>query len=100
MNESGQKPDDQIRGSNLSAGAPTKQSSYVEQTAGPVVGIVIIIIVLGFGALYFWGSWISSRQKESSLPLINIPAQDEDQVKVIFSTTTSTTTPGTIAPKR
>ncbi|OGG67103.1 hypothetical protein A3C21_04485 [Candidatus Kaiserbacteria bacterium RIFCSPHIGHO2_02_FULL_59_21] len=36
--------------------------------AGPTVGIVIILILLGFGALYFWGA--SMNREQEQLPFI------------------------------
>ncbi len=38
---------------------------------GPVVGIVIILALLIFGALYFWGGHLKARDNpENNLPLI------------------------------
>ncbi|MDB5238324.1 MAG: hypothetical protein JWM46_594 [Candidatus Kaiserbacteria bacterium] len=46
--------------------------SYVDQPrkggAGPTVGIIIIVILLIFGALYFWGAQLNKQQDQ--LPLI------------------------------
>ena len=37
--------------------------------AGPMIGIVIIILLTTFGALYFWGAAIN-RAQQQPLPLI------------------------------
>lgn len=37
---------------------------------GPVVGIVIIVILVLFGALYFWGAALNARNTHEPLPLI------------------------------
>ena len=42
---------------------------YEKKTAiGPVVGIIIILILLSFGALYFWGA--SMNREQEQLPFI------------------------------
>lgn len=42
----------------------------VKKPVGPVVGIVIILILLVFGALYFWGQYLNSQDAPDPLPLI------------------------------
>lgn len=37
---------------------------------GPVVGIIIIVILLVIGALYFWGAHLNAQDPEDQLPLI------------------------------
>ncbi len=37
---------------------------------GPMVGIVIIMIVLIIGALYFWGQQLNRERPENDLPFI------------------------------
>jgi len=44
--------------------APHKEKS----SFGPTVGIVIILVLLGFGALYFWGA--SMNREQTPLPFI------------------------------
>ncbi len=39
-------------------------------SAGPIVGIVIIITFLIIGALYFWGAHLNAQSPEDTLPLI------------------------------
>lgn len=38
--------------------------------AGPIVGIIIIVILVIFGALYFWGAALNARSTQQPLPLI------------------------------
>ena len=44
---------------------PVKKSGI-----GPVVGIIIIIILTGFGALYFWGAYLNRQAAQDELPFI------------------------------
>ena len=37
---------------------------------GPWIGIVIIVILLGFGALYFWGAYLNRQNSVDQLPFI------------------------------
>ena len=37
---------------------------------GPLVGIIIIVILLGFGALYFWGAYLNKKNSVEQLPFI------------------------------
>ena len=37
---------------------------------GAWIGIAIIVILLGFGALYFWGAYLNSRNSVDQLPFI------------------------------
>jgi hypothetical protein len=37
---------------------------------GPVVGIIIIILVLALGGLYFWGRELNKQHTEEPLPFI------------------------------
>ena len=37
---------------------------------GATAGIVIIIILMLFGALYFWGAYLNSKDQDQPLPLI------------------------------
>lgn len=38
--------------------------------AGAWIGTAIIVILLGFGALYFWGAYLNSRNSVDQLPFI------------------------------
>ena len=38
--------------------------------AGPLVGIIVIVIVLLVGALYFWGQHLNRQNPENDLPFI------------------------------
>lgn len=35
-----------------------------KEPAGPIVGIVVIVVVMIFGALYFWGSLLNKADRE------------------------------------
>lgn len=39
-------------------------------SAGAVVGIIIIVILMLFGALYFWGARLNAQSKQDQLPFI------------------------------
>lgn len=53
---------------------PTPSASRVPEakksSTGPIVGAAIIIVLLLFGALYFWGQTLNARAEQSPLPLI------------------------------
>ena len=49
---------------NQTLEAPQKHGS------GPIVGIIIILIVVLLGALYFWGALLNSKEEPETLPLI------------------------------
>lgn len=38
--------------------------------AGPIVGVVIIVALMIFGGLYFWGAYLNNRNSANTLPLI------------------------------
>lgn len=44
---------------------PKKRAS-----AGPIIGIIVIVIVMLFGALYFWGARLNTQDQYNNLPLI------------------------------
>jgi hypothetical protein len=62
---------------------PHQRSSF-----GPVVGIIIIVIVVLLGALYFWGALLNAKNSRNA-PLPFIPG---DATTTIIEATTSTTT--------
>ena len=37
---------------------------------GPLVGAVIVIVLLAFGALYFYGEYLNSQNNPQEVPLI------------------------------
>lgn len=37
---------------------------------GPWIGTAIILILLGFGALYFWGAYLNRTNSVDQLPFI------------------------------
>ena len=37
---------------------------------GPMFGIFIIVILLVFGGLYFWGAHLNQQAKQEQLPFI------------------------------
>ncbi|NTV44385.1 MAG: hypothetical protein HGA67_01665 [Candidatus Yonathbacteria bacterium] len=56
---------------------PATPSIPVHETSwGTIVGIIIVVIVLAVGSLYFWGKEVNDRQ--NALPAINenVTAQD------------------------
>lgn len=53
---------------------------------GAIVGIIIILVLLLAGALYFWGALLNARNKPAAeLPLI--PASDSTTTTVLSTTT-------------
>jgi hypothetical protein len=47
-----------------------QHSHRPKASVGPTIGIVIIVILLIFGALYFWGAKLNSEDQNQPLPLI------------------------------
>lgn len=41
-----------------------------KSSAGPVVGIIIIIVLLIVGALYFWGAHLNNQSRQNEVPYI------------------------------
>jgi hypothetical protein len=37
---------------------------------GPLIGIIVIIVLSGFGALYFWGAYLNKQNSQQELPFI------------------------------
>jgi hypothetical protein len=37
---------------------------------GPTVGIIIIVVLVLFGALYFWGAYLNSKNSVEQVPFI------------------------------
>ena len=54
-------------------GAPTKPRT--EKKMGPMFGIFIIVILLVFGGLYFWGAHLNQQAQQEQLPFIPGDAQ-------------------------
>ncbi len=44
---------------------------------GPWIGALIIVILLAFGALYFWGAYLNKKNTVDPLPFI--PGDNSDQ---------------------
>lgn len=50
---------------------PPAQPGKKRDGAGATVGIIIIVILMMFGALYFWGAYLNAQNAEQQpLPLI------------------------------
>ena len=75
--------------SPITQSPPPKPSS-----AGPIIGTIIVIIVLGLGALYFWGARLNERVPNNP-PLIPgdestaMQAELETQMEADIRTTES-----------
>lgn len=47
--------------------------------AGAWIGIAIVVILLGLGALYFWGAYLNNQRNTDQLPFI--PADEPTAVE-------------------
>lgn len=47
---------------------PEHTKTHPKGTAGPIAGIIIVVILMILGGLYFWGAQLN--QEEETLPLI------------------------------
>lgn len=41
-----------------------------KKPVGPIVGVIIIVLLMAFGALYFWGATLNQKNPDNNLPLI------------------------------
>lgn len=55
-------------GTDVSHMLPEHTQTHEKAKAGPVVGIVIVVVLMIFGGLYFWGAQLN--KVEEPLPLI------------------------------
>jgi len=56
-------------------------------SSGPIVGVIIIVILMIVGGLYFWGQRLNQQDSEDQLPLI--PADSSmDSINSLQATTT------------
>lgn len=46
-----------------------------KESSGPIVGIIIIVLLAFFGALYFWGALLNQKQN----PPAYIPAENSTE---------------------
>lgn len=46
------------------------QPAPEKSSIGPLVGILIIVLILGLGGLYFWGAKLNTEQSNDTPPLI------------------------------
>ena len=54
---------------------PSQDTSHMlpeghRSSIGPLVGAVIVIVLLAFGALYFYGEYLNSQNNPQEVPLI------------------------------
>ncbi len=73
----GMPPSNQLRPSEAlrEGGTPFDPTDHLlppaqKSSAGPVVGIIIIVVLLSIGAFYFWGAHLNAQNPENDLPLI------------------------------
>ena len=48
---------------------PPQQKKPTDEGSGPIIGVIIVVILLAFGALYFWGQKLN-RQSSRGAPLV------------------------------
>ena len=53
----------QIPNMNPASTSQMSQPRRESSSAGPVVGIIIVIVLLALGALYFWGASMNRQQE-------------------------------------
>jgi len=51
-----------------------EEGQQEEKSTGPLVGIIIVVVVLVFGGLYFWGKQVSEN---SQIELEELPSASE-----------------------
>ena len=65
-----------------------------QKSVGPVVGIIIIVIVLIIGALYFWGARLNTETPQDELQ--TTPLSDSDEVDAISADLSATVINSTV----
>jgi len=68
---------------NQNEGVPTGDERG-QKSAGPVIGIIIIVLVLVFGGLYFWGKRVT--QEPTPEAIMNMP---DSQLETLGTQNTS-----------
>ena len=59
--------------------SPVAQSG---SSAGPIIGGIVILAVIIFGALYFWGEKQDSEALNEELDTINIQSESDDTADI------------------
>lgn len=69
---------------------PATESQAKKPSYGPFIGIVIILVILSLGGLYFWGQLLSKRSADTQQSSNTSSADSE--IVIDMGTTTATTT--------
>ena len=62
-----------------------------QKTFGPIIGIVIIIVVLVVGALYFWGASLNRGSVQTTVQETNITPDASTQTPTMPDSSTAST---------
>ncbi len=63
-----------------------------KKSVGPIIGIAIIVIIIIFGGLYYWGAQINTQEikdEQESLTAEQIESQEDLSVKQLETQSTS-----------
>ena len=58
---------------------PVAQSG---SSAGPIIGAIVILAVIIFGALYFWGERSENEALNAELDTINVQSESDDTADI------------------
>ncbi|MBI2888928.1 MAG: hypothetical protein HYY60_01320 [Parcubacteria group bacterium] len=64
---------DPLSPQNLPSPENTEQSGSGEKNTGSIIGIIIIVLVLALGGLYFWGKRVA--EKDNNPNNTNLPRE-------------------------
>ena len=82
-----------MEGNNSNQNLNTQQQSEAQKKSiGPMIGIAIIVVIIIFGGLYYWGSQINTQEikdKQESLTAEQIESQEDLSVKQLETQSTS-----------
>ncbi len=74
-----------MEGNNSNQNLNTQQQSEAQKkSVGPIIGIAIIVIIIIFGGLYYWGAQINTQEikdEQESLTAEQIESQEDLSVK-------------------
>ena len=66
---------------------PNATQNSENKPAGPVIGVVIIILILIVGALYFWGAQLNKEANQTPDDILNAEDQTLNQLQTQSTST-------------
>lgn len=81
-NPQGQNQQGDLSSKNTMPQAPQVGNPQSASPIGPIVGVIIIVLVLALGGLYFWGKELAQQDSlESTNDIVNTPDSSTESLK-------------------